>query len=179
MNERGRAAIRVAAYIAGVLVIGLGARAALHRGQNHSTVVVSAPSPVAAPDIPPPALSDQLGPLEVGRMLPPNDNEDAPGGDSQKLPRPENARRIFVSNLDAQGSIIRVYRRHGTVDDLVKELAPKTKALGWSQVDSGEPGTLDFRRGNDLAIIRIIPAELGEKGDVIASLIEMPFRGAR
>ncbi len=82
-----------------------------------------------------------------------------------------------MSPLDANGSRIRVYRRTGSVADLEKELGPKTVAMGWTQVDSKEAGTLTFKRGNDLAIIRIIPAdEDGKSADSVASLIEMPFR---
>ena len=171
---------RVAATIATIAAVGVGAHAAWP-AKKHVTVVPQA-SPARAAgrsdveeDILPPA-EEKLGPLEVGSMLPPNDHDDAPGGDSRNLPRPENSRRIFVSNLDAQGTIIRVYRRSGAVDDLARELGPKTVALGWAQVDSHQAGTLTFRRGPDLAIIRIIPAEDGPRGESIASLIEMPFR---
>lgn len=179
MSSKVRPALRVAAYVIAVSAIGLGARAALHARQKHPTTVVSTTSPAVvagAADHMPPPESGSLGPLDVGQMLPASDHEDAPGSDSSVLPRPERSLRLFVSPLDARGSMIRVYRRHGTVDELARELAPKARALGWTQVDSGETGTLDFERGTDLAIIRIVPAELGDKGDVVASLIEMPFR---
>lgn len=109
--------------------------------------------------------------LDLGALLSARDDEDAPGSDEGDLPRPARSIRVLTARLDAQGTSLRVYRTTASVAAVEAELASAARASFALRMETGEEGTLAFRRRTTLTIVRLLRTESG----TFASLIEMPF----
>lgn len=108
---------------------------------------------------------DSKDPMDVRSMFP--EQGDAPGSDSNTMPRPDKAVRIFSGVIQNTGSAVRIYKTDVPEEMAEKDMTAKMAKRGWQGVAGAEKGTLLYLNGAHAAVVRILQQESPGKGSLV------------
>lgn len=96
------------------------------------------------------------GSFRLDAMTPPEGGGDAPGSDSESVPRPANSIRYLSAGVDGTPHGVRIYEARGTAKQVLADYEEQLPKSGWEQVFVGEnaPEARYFSRGGvDVVIV--------------------------